>query len=346
MSVNAEARAGASGVAPALALRAVRKTYRGGRGAGARTAVDGVSLSIEPGAWVALLGPNGAGKSTLMRMIATLDRASEGEIVVLGADTVREPARARAGLGVVFQSPGLDPLLTVRENLMCQASLFGLRGAGAEARAERAAADLGVADRMDDRVGSLSGGLARRVDLARSLLASPRLLLLDEPTTGLDHDARSAFLRALSERIAAARSAGAPMTALMSTHLMDEAERADRVVMLSRGTLVAEGSPAALRAGMGGACIRCDPGEEAESILLAAGLRPERRGAVVIAPGDVTASERAAGALARAGLAFTYGPPTLGDVYLGITGESLAEAEGSTDANSPARRRRTRERAR
>ncbi|TVQ32858.1 MAG: ABC transporter ATP-binding protein [Phycisphaeraceae bacterium] len=311
---------------PVIEVREARRIYRArGRRRGrtatpARVALDGVSLNVGAGEWLALLGPNGSGKSTLLRILATLDSPQSGAVRRFGVDAESGSAAladVRRRLGVVFQSPGLDPLLTVRENLACQAALFGMRlDAGAEA-IERIAAEAGVFDRMNDRVGALSGGLARRVDLARALLPSPELLLLDEPTTGLDHAARSGFMESL-DRL---HSAGA-VTIVMTTHLMDEAERADRVVMLAHGRIVGEGPPGELRRELGGAVARTSA--EHRRLLEEAGLHvaPARDG--VIGSGELEAVERAASALTRAGASFHIGPPTLGDVYLGLTGMALS----------------------
>jgi len=270
-----------------------------------RRALAGVTLRIEPGEFVALLGPNGAGKSTLLRLLAGLDRPDSGE--------VHAPPRAR--LGVVFQKPALDPLLSVRENLELQAALFGLDRRGS--RAEHAARELTLSDRLNDRVGSLSGGLARRADLARALLTDPDLLLLDEPTTGLDHEARASFLEAIDAR----RGRSPNLTVILSTHLMDEAARADRVVLMNEGRVVADGAPDDLRAALGrGPVLRTQ--SEAAAHLERPGLELTERGRGVTATGDREAIESAAAALLAAGVPFEVAPPTLGDVYLARAGRS------------------------
>lgn len=326
--------AAAASEQPPIAVRAsrLRRAFPGSRGRPARVALEALSLTVPVGEWVALLGPNGSGKSTLMRLLATADRPDDGTLEAFG-DTVAAGAHAarryRARLGVVFQSPGLDRLLTVRENLLAQAALHGLSGRDAADRIAHAARRLDLADRLDDRVGSLSGGLARRADLARALLHRPTLLLLDEPTAGLDHDARTRFLDTLAALRREAADAGRPLTALMSTHLMDEAERADRVVMMHEGRIVADGAPAVLRASLGGSTVRSSDSASApilERCGLSVSVAPD--GGIIGRSNDSDALAAAASGLALAGLPFEVSPPTLGDAYLAATGRPLAE--GST----------------
>jgi ABC-2 type transport system ATP-binding protein len=217
---------------------------------GDRQALDDVSLSVATGEMFALLGPNGGGKTTLFRIIATLLRPRAGAVRVFGADVAADPATVRRLLGVVFQAPALDKRLTVRENLRHQGHLYGLRGARLHTRLEEALTRVRVGDRADDRVASLSGGLARRAEIAKALLPGPRLLLLDEPTTGLDPGVRVEIwrdLRTLRDRDGT--------TVVLTTHLMDEAEGCDRVGLLDRGRIVLTGRPADLTAAFGGEII-------------------------------------------------------------------------------------------
>jgi ABC-2 type transport system ATP-binding protein len=209
-------------------------------------ALRDVSLQVAPGALYGLLGPNGSGKTTLFRILSTLMPPSEGRARVLGQDTARDAEAVRQRLGVVFQDEALDDNLTVRENLRFQASLYGLHGAERRERIDALLRRLDIADRADDAVSALSGGLRRRADLARGLLHRPDLLLLDEPTTGLDPGARRAFWRAI-DRLREEEGT----TLLLATHLMDEAERCDRVGILSDGALVADGAPGVLKSQLG-----------------------------------------------------------------------------------------------
>jgi ABC-2 type transport system ATP-binding protein len=225
---------------PAVDIQGVTHRY------GDHVALRDVTLRVSPGTLYGLLGPNGSGKTTLFRVLSTLMPPSEGRAHVFGENPAQSPDAVRRRLGVVFQDEALDEALTVRENLRVQAALYGLHGADRRDRIDDLLRRLDVADRVDDAVGTLSGGLRRRVDLARGLLHRPDLLLLDEPTTGLDPGARRAFWAAIDTLRAAEGT-----TLLLATHLMDEAERCDRVGILSDGRLVADDTPAALKAELG-----------------------------------------------------------------------------------------------
>jgi ABC-2 type transport system ATP-binding protein len=224
---------------------------------GARTALDRLDLSLPEGAMVALLGPNGGGKTTLFRILATLLRPTRGTAFVFGNEVARRPEAVRRTLGVVFQAPALDRLLTVRENLEVQGRLYGLRRRQLDQAVAEAVARLGLEGREADRVGTLSGGLARRVEIAKSLLHRPRLLLLDEPSTGLDPAARGALGEHLRERV---RRDG--VTVVLTTHILEEAERADRVAILDAGRLVACGHPETLKEEIGGQVVLLRPRAE------------------------------------------------------------------------------------
>jgi ABC-2 type transport system ATP-binding protein len=214
---------------------------------GDRTALAGVSFEVAPHEVFGLLGPNGGGKTTLFRIVSTLLTPTAGRVCVFGDDVVRAPARVRARLGVVFQSPAIDTRLTVRENLWHHGHLYGRRGRALAARIDEVLARLRLEDRADEFAGRLSGGLQRRTELAKAFLHAPRLLVLDEPTTGLDPGARRDVWEHLEQ---IRRDEGT--TILLTTHLMDEGARADRVAILHRGRLVAVGTPDALTSAIGG----------------------------------------------------------------------------------------------
>lgn len=213
-------------------------------------ALDGVAFDVAGGAIFGLLGPNGGGKTTLFKVLATLLAVQEGQVQLLDVDVAKSPSRIRHLIGVTFQSPSLDRKLTVRENLVTQGHLYGLSGLALRERIAALLARLGLTDRASDRVESLSGGLARRVEIAKGLLHDPRVLLLDEPSTGLDPGARLdlwRYLRLLRDE--------AGVTVLVTTHLMEEAERCDTLAILDSGRLVALGTPAGLRGAIGGDCL-------------------------------------------------------------------------------------------
>jgi ABC-2 type transport system ATP-binding protein len=290
---------------------------------GDRVALSGVNFETKQGAILGLLGPNGGGKSTLFRILSTLAPPQGGSVRIFGADLASEAAAVRRQLGVVFQNPSLDIQLTVRENLMHQGHLYGLSGRALAERIGAAMERFGLADREAQRALELSGGLRRRVEIAKSLLHGPRLLLLDEPSTGLDPGAR----RDLWSTLESLRSEG--VTILLTTHFMEEGDRCDRLALIDRGTLVGEGSPAGLKEEIGGDVITLDgPDPEALARDLAArfpDLEPQiRDGAVRLE------RERGHELVARLIEAFpgrvdsvTVARPTLEDVFLHRTGRRL-----------------------
>ena len=260
-------------------MTAVLETEGLGHSYGDRVALEGVSLSMESGQLVALLGPNGGGKSTLFRIVATILAASRGSARVAGHDVAREPAAVRRSLGVAFQAPSLDGKLTVRENLVHQGHLHGLRGRELSDRLQVLLDQFGVSDRAGDLVETLSGGLARRVDVAKALLHRPTLLLLDEPSTGLDPGARRDLLRLLRDTCAEHGT-----TCFLTTHLFEEAEVCDRVAILDRGRLVADGRPDDLVREIGGDVLSLTTGDPEG---LAADIRARFEVDTVPADGEV-----------------------------------------------------------
>jgi ABC-2 type transport system ATP-binding protein len=229
---------------PALLLDNVVKTY------GPIRAVDGVSLTAHAGEFIALLGPNGAGKSTLFQLLSGLFTADSGRIEVMGHDMSRDPVPALAGLGIVFQQPTLDLELSVTANLLFHAGLHGMPRPTALRRIEAELAQLGLKERAHDKTAQLSGGNRRRVELARALLHEPRLLLMDEPTVGLDPASRGDLLKLLLT-MRRERS----VAILWATHLCDEVPDADRVIVLHRGKVLADTTPSKLIATSGAATI-------------------------------------------------------------------------------------------
>ena len=228
-------RAENTGSGAVLDARDVVKAY------GPRKALDGVDIAIGAGEFVALLGPNGAGKTTLFQLLTGLFVPDGGSIRVAGHDIRRNAVPALAGLGVVFQQPTLDLDMTVRGNLRFHANLHGLTGTEAGRRIAESLQQSKLADRAGDRSRSLSGGQRRRVELARALIHRPKLLIMDEPTVGLDPASRRDLLDYVLD-LREQRS----MAILWATHLVDEAEQADRVIVLHKGNVIVSGSPAAL----------------------------------------------------------------------------------------------------
>lgn len=307
---------------PAISVSGLSHWY------GKRQALADLSFEVTPGEIFGLLGPNGGGKTTLFRILATLLPLQRGQVRLLGLDLAREAPAIRSFVGVTFQSPSLDRKLTVRENLASQGYLYGLAGTRLRSRIEALLSRLGLADRARDRVESLSGGLARRVEIAKGLLHDPRLLLLDEPSTGLDPGARIdlwQYLRRLREE--------AGVTVLVTTHLMEEAERCDRLGILDTGRLVAEGRPAELRNSIGGDCLTIQssaPEELARRISERFQVRAQPIGGQIRI--EVERGHELLGRLVEAFgsdiSAVALGKPTLEDVFIQRTGHRFWDDAG------------------
>ncbi|MBI5717703.1 MAG: ATP-binding cassette domain-containing protein [Burkholderiales bacterium] len=231
---------------------------------GARLALDHVGLELRAGEWTALLGPNGAGKSTLFALLTGLFAADEGAIEIGGHDLAHAPARALREIGVVYQQQALDLDLSVERNLRFHAALHGLPGAWAAARIDAALAAHGLATERRRAVRELSGGNRRKVELARALLHAPRVLLMDEPTVGLDPRSRHDLLQAIAADV---RERGSAV--LWATHLVEEAAQADRVLVLHQGRLLADGAPAAVAGALGGGSLE-------QAFLRATAARPTK----------------------------------------------------------------------
>jgi ABC-2 type transport system ATP-binding protein len=231
-----------------------------------RTALNGVSFDVRPAELFGLLGPNGSGKTTLFRILSTLMLPTAGRATIMGWDAAQEPARLRRQIGVVFQAQSVDVKLTAYENLWHQGHLYGLRGPSLQKRIHEILSRVGLADRAKELLETFSGGMQRRIELAKGLLHHPGVLLLDEPTTGLDPGARRdlwQYLRTLRDE--------EHVSVLVTTHLMEEAERCDRLAIMNEGNLVALGTPAELKSEIGGDVVMLDAAHDAE--LLAERIR-------------------------------------------------------------------------
>ena len=295
-----------------------------------REALRDVNFSVARGEIFGLLGPNGGGKTTLFRILSTYFLPTSGQVSICGQDAVRERRLVRKKLGVVFQSPSLDGKLTVFENLIHQGHLYGLAGSALRSSVKEMLGRLGMEDRSKERVDKLSGGLKRRAELAKGLLHRPEVLILDEPSTGLDPGARIdlwKYLKNLRER--------ENTTILVTTHLMEEAEHCDRLGILSHGQLVATGSPESLKQEIGGDVVivtaddpttlsrKIEEKFHVKSILMNGALQIEReKGARFITelveafPGMVNS--------------VTFRKPTLEDVFVHRTGHKFWEEEVSS----------------
>ncbi len=223
---------------------------------GDRIALAGVSFDVRPAEIFGLLGPNGSGKTTTFRILSTLMVPSGGRALIMGHDVAREPALVRRNIGVVFQEKSIDIKLSAEENLMLIGHVYGLRGAALKKRVREMLGRVGLADRATEKAETFSGGMQRRLELAKGLLHHPSVLLLDEPTTGLDPGVRRDLWQYLhilrdEERV----------TVLVTTHLMEEAERCDRLAIYANGSLVAFGTPAELKSEIGGDVILLDSDE-------------------------------------------------------------------------------------
>lgn len=231
-----------------------------------RTALNGISFDVRPAELFGLLGPNGSGKTTLFRILSTLMLPTAGRAIIMGCDVAQDSARVRRQIGVVFQAQSVDLKLTAYENLWHQGHLYGLRGATLKRRIQEILSRVGLADRARELVETFSGGMQRRIELAKGLLHRPGVLLLDEPTTGLDPGAR----RDLWQYLAMLRDEE-HVSVLVTTHLMEEAERCDRLAILNEGNLVALGTPAELKSEIGGDVVLLDAAHDA--VLLAERIR-------------------------------------------------------------------------
>jgi ABC-2 type transport system ATP-binding protein len=299
------------------------------------TALDGLSLTVRPGEVFGLLGPNGAGKSTAIKILTTLATPDSGTAAVAGYDVLREPDRVRRVIGVVSQRSGADPTATGRDNLMLQGRLYGLRGAALRRRVGELLDRLDLTGAAGRLVRTYSGGMQRRLDVALGLVHRPRVLFLDEPTTGLDPEARAAMWAEIG-RLAADES----LAILLTTHYLDEADRlAARLAIVDRGRIVAEGTPDALKGELRGDAVHLDLREAPDEPLVTAALaglpgigevavdgarlRARADDGPAAVPAVLAALDHAGVAVA----AVTVARPSLDDVYLRYAGRRFAEAD-------------------
>jgi len=303
-------------------------------------ALDGVGFQVNAGEVFGILGPNGGGKSTLFRILSTMLRATAGEgqqagsAVVMGHDVITAPGLVRRQLGVVFQSPSLDGKLTAVENLQHQGKLYGLSGTELKQRIGHWLDYFGLTDRQNEFVERFSGGMRRKLEVAKALLHEPKLLLMDEPATGLDPAAR----RDLWQKLGELREQQG-MTIALTTHMMDEADRCDRLAIISEGKLVAVDTPTNLKARIGGDVVTVEPeptqdGDDADQLAseIAEKFGPWEEGASPTAVDGRVRFEKPDGARIVAEVAAAYpgrirsltvGRPTIEDVFLHLTGASL-----------------------
>jgi ABC-2 type transport system ATP-binding protein len=330
---------------PAIVAENLVKVYRGrGRKPGVR-ALDGLSLTVPEGRVFGLLGPNGAGKSTTTKILTTLSRPTSGTARVAGHDVAREADAVRSAIGYVSQGASTDPLLTALENLEIAGRMRGASPSDARARAKRLLDDFGLADAAARPVSTFSGGMRRRLDVAAALMHRPRVLFLDEPTTGLDPEARAAMWAEI-RRLAAHDS----LTVVLTTHYMEEADRlADELLIVNRGRAVVQGSPADLKAALHGDSVRVSLIEPDPVAVRAAVARVGLRDVVVEASGvdgvlvartdDASSAVGAViAALDAAGIRFgqvAASHPSLDDVYLHFVGHTFDPSTSSGTGGSP-----------
>jgi ABC-2 type transport system ATP-binding protein len=325
----------ASESALAIETAALVKTF------GETRAVDGIDLAVRPGTIYSVLGPNGAGKTTTIRVLATLLRPDSGVARVLGHDVVTEAAAVRALVSLTGQSTTVDDDLTGLENLVLAARLQGYRPAAAKARAAELLAAFGLAESADRLLKSYSGGERRRVDIAASIVVTPDLLFLDEPTTGLDPRSRNQVWEIIRAMVAEGT------TVLLTTQYLDEADQlADRIALIDHGKVVAEGTPRELKSSTGSGALHLGvrdvrQRDEAEKVLTQAlGVpvhhesEPTRLSARVF---DADVAMRALGELSRAGVEvtdFALAQPSLDEVFLALTGHPPRDGNADDDATA------------
>jgi ABC-2 type transport system ATP-binding protein len=318
--------------APAIEVEQLVREFRKGP-----RAVDGIDLTVSPGEIYGFLGPNGAGKSTTVLMLTTLLPPTSGRASVGGFDIVRQGAQVRASIGAALQEAALDAILTGREHLMLQATLQGMPKAERARRSQELLERVGLTEAADRRVGGYSGGMKRRLDLALALVHGPRILFLDEPTTGLDLQSRSALWEEVARL---AHDEG--MTVFLTTQYLEEADAlADRVGIIDHGKIVAEGTPTQLKEEIGSPTVEVVPADVGDGDALAerlasfGNLARNGRGAVTVQlPGGESQLAEIVRVLDQANLtvaSLQLHQPSLDDVFLAKTGRKLEGAGEAED---------------
>ncbi len=314
-------------MATAIETKDLTKTY------GEVTALDGLTFSVEEGTVFGLLGPNGAGKSTTVRILTTLSHPDSGTAQVAGYDVLGDPEKVREAIGVVSQEGGLDIQATARENLRLQGQVHGMRGAEVERRAEALLEQFGLADAADRLVRTFSGGMQRRLDIALALIHDPKVLFLDEPTTGLDPEVRAEMWEEIS------RLTGEGLTVLLTTHYLEEADNlAAKLAIVDRGKVVAEGTPDELKRDLRGDAIHVEldgstNGAVSEALAGVAAVREvvvNGRALHARADDGARAVPAVLAALDARGVpvaSVTVARPSLDDVYLRHAGRTFSSAE-------------------
>jgi ABC-2 type transport system ATP-binding protein len=313
--------------APAVAVRGLVKRY------GELEAVRGIDFDVHSGETFGFLGPNGAGKSTTINMLCTLVKPSGGSARVAGHDVVRERDQVRRNIGLVFQDPTLDGYLTAEQNLSLHAELYGMPRGAVAGRLQQVMEMVGLWERRSSLVMTFSGGMKRRLEIARGLLHSPRVLFLDEPTVGLDPQTRNSIWSYISEL-----KRDEEITIFLTTHYMDEAEYCERIAIMDHGTIVALDTPGALKARVGADRVQIRTPDDQAAI---AALRARFAIDATIAEGAVTfgvpSGEQFVPRLfAELGEPITsvhVSRPSLDDVFMSYTGTTIRDAEESGDAD-------------
>jgi ABC-2 type transport system ATP-binding protein len=319
---------------PAIEVSALTRRFK------AFTAVDNISFAVNAHEVFGFLGPNGAGKTTTVRVLCTLIRPSAGAARVAGFDVVRQHNDVRRSVGIIFQDPSLDDRLTARENLRFHAMIYKVPQAEVNARIAQALDWMELTDRASELVRNFSGGMKRRLEIARGLLHAPKVLFLDEPTLGLDPQTRSRIWERL---LALRREHG--MTLFLTTHYMDEAENCDRIAIIDHGRIIALDTPARLKAQVQGDLVRLETADDAaaeaevkqrygvEVVRDAGGLRFEVENGAAFVPGLLRE-------LSVAVRTVSVRPPTLEDVFLKMTGREIRDDEASNHEKLKGRLRR------